>query len=318
VKNTVSENNRRSGMSVVAASDVSVEFSTFRGSQGQSPEAGLNCEPNSGGEVRNVRIVGSTFESNRGIGLYVHKALGRTVAGAAVVSSLVRNNDQGIVLDGVSGASVVASRVLGHSGASKSGIVLGATTGTVAANRVEGNTRGILSLGASRITIQANQVVGLGPTTASTTDADGIVCRGLNTHAIEACVVSGNVVSRFAGTGILTQLVARVRVLDNVVDAVGQRGLWVRETTYTELLRNRPSRIGLREPGRYNAIEVTHASHYNVVASSHCSLGASARGAVAVATGCVGNRVYSNTVAQALPTLRWLATLFTPPEAAPS
>lgn len=296
VRNTLSEGNRRSGMSVVAASDLNVEFSTFRGSSGQSPEAGVNCEPNAGGDVARLRFAGSTFEGNRGVGLYVHKALGRSASAATVVQNLVRNNDQGIVIDGVTGVSLVQNRVFGHSGVAKSGIVLGAkTSGDIAANRVEGNFRGILSLGASTVTIRSNQVIGLGPTTGPTADADGIVCRGLTTQVPLACVVSGNVVSRFAGTGILAQLVNRATIVGNAVDAIGQRGLWLRDATQSEVSKNRLSRIDLRTPLTHQVIELTDRSHYNRVLQNVCYLGLTARGTVGVGSGCVGNQVAANT-----------------------
>jgi hypothetical protein len=295
IRNTVSEGNRRSGMSVVAASDLSVEASVFRGSVGQSPEAGVNCEPNAGGDVARLRFQGSTFEGNHGIGLYVHRGLGKSASAATVAQNLVRNNDQGIVIDGVSGVSVVQNRVFGHSGVAKSGIVLGAkTSGDVAANRVEGNFRGILSLGASAVTIRSNQVIGLGPISGPTADADGIVCRGLTASVPLACVVSGNVVSRFAGTGILAQLVNRVTVTANAVDAIGQRGLWLRDTTHSDVTQNRLSRIDLRTPLTHQAIELTDRSHYNRVLQNVCYLGLTARGTVGVGSGCVGNQVAGN------------------------
>jgi hypothetical protein len=295
LRNVLSESNRRSALSVVAASGVRVEFGTFRGSEGQSPEAGINVEPNTNGEVRDVRIVGSTIVGNRGVGLYVHRGLGRVVAGAVVENALVRDNDQGIVADGVTDLVLQGNRVFAHAGPSRSGIALGArTTGRVAGNRVEGNRRGIVSIGASNVTIEANQVTGLGPTRAPAEDSEGIVCRGLTTHLPHACVVRGNRVSRVAGAGIFTLLVARVRVDGNVVEDVGQRGILLRYTTYSEVTGNEVARASLLEPRVYNAIEVTHASHYNVVTRNTLRLGPTERGPTAVGDGCLGNQVFGN------------------------
>ena len=72
IRGVVAVNNRRAGLSVVAASDVSVTGSSFQGTNGQSPEAGANVEPGAGVSVRNVRFEGCTFARNAGTGLYIH------------------------------------------------------------------------------------------------------------------------------------------------------------------------------------------------------------------------------------------------------
>jgi hypothetical protein len=45
VRGCVAWNNRRTGLAIVSASDVTVEASTFSGTGGQEPQAGVNCEP---------------------------------------------------------------------------------------------------------------------------------------------------------------------------------------------------------------------------------------------------------------------------------
>jgi nitrous oxidase accessory protein NosD len=298
IRRVTAENNRRTGLAVPAASDVTVEDSTFRGSRGQSPQAGANCEPNAGGEVRGVLFRRSTFEGNAGVGLYMHKALGVTVADVTAEDNVVRGNDQGIVASGAEGARIVRNRVSGHRARGRSGIALG--DGTVDAavrdNVLEDNLRGIVAAGATGVTISGNTVVGTGPLAGAGAgdDGDGIVCRGLKGVLEGACTVSGNTVRRVAGSGIVAQLVSRVSVEENVVSETGQRGVFLRSTLASEVRGNRVSAVGLESPGRYDAIELQASAHDNLVSENACRLGASGRQAVGVGPGCLRNRVFGN------------------------
>jgi nitrous oxidase accessory protein NosD len=294
----MAENNRRTGLAIPAAEDVTVEESTFRGSRGQSPQAGANCEPNAGGQVRGVVFRRSTFEGNAGVGLYMHRALGLTVADVTAEDNVVRGNDQGIVASGAEGARIVRNRVSGHRARGRSGIALG--DGTVGAavreNVLEDNLRGIVAAGATGVTISGNTVVGTGPLAGAGAgdDGDGIVCRGLKGVLEGACTVSGNTVHRVAGSGIVAQLVSRVSVEENVVSETGQRGVFLRSTLGSEVRGNRVSAVGLESPGRYDAIELQASAHDNLVSENACRPGASGRLAVGVGPGCLRNRVFGN------------------------
>jgi hypothetical protein len=72
IRGSAAFNSRRSGLSVVSGSDVTVTGSTFGGSQGQSPETGANVEPGPGASVIGIRFASCTFTRNAGVGLYVH------------------------------------------------------------------------------------------------------------------------------------------------------------------------------------------------------------------------------------------------------
>jgi nitrous oxidase accessory protein NosD len=298
IRRVVAENNRRTGLAIPAAEDVTVEDSTFRGSRGQSPQAGANCEPNAGGEVRGVVFRRSTFEDNAGVGLYMHRALGLTVADVTAEDNVVRGNDQGVVASGVEGARILRNRVSGHRVRGRSGIALGEGTvgAQVAENVLDDNLRGIVAAGATGVTIARNTVVGTGPLSGAGAgdDGDGIVCRGLKGVLEGACTVSDNTVRRVAGNGILAQLVSRVTVTDNAVSEAGQRGVLLRSALGSELRGNRVSAVGLEAPGRYDAIELQSSAHDNLVAENSARLGASARSAVGVGPGCLRNRVFGN------------------------
>jgi nitrous oxidase accessory protein NosD len=298
VRGVVAENNRRTGLAVPAASDVTVEASTFRGTRGQSPEAGANCEPNAEGEVRGVRFRGCTFSGNAGVGVYVHQGKGVAVADASVEDSVVADNALGIVMVGVQGASIAKNRVSGHRGKGRSGIVVGETSSaSVVGNHLEANTRGILSAGATGVEIRGNTVVGAGASPEpGVPDADGIVCLGSAAASDGACVVSGNTVRTCAGSGVVAQAVARVRLEDNLVEEVGQRGILLRSTARSDVRGNSVAGNGRERPSVYDAIELIASSSENRITANVIRLGPGTREAIGICPACRGNQVAGNTV----------------------
>jgi len=299
VRGVVSENNRRTGLAIVHASDVTVEESTFAGTRGQSPEAGVNCEPNRGESVRNVRFSGCTFRGNANVGLYVHRALGDAVEAVTVEDSVVEANGYGIVANGVTGLVVRGNAVRGHHGHETPAIVVGDSEAPVILeNRLEDNFRGILAAGARGADVRANTVVGTGPAgeRSGGEGGDGIVCLGLRGLLAEACVVRDNTVRRAAGSGIVTRLVTGVRIEANTVEAAGQRGILLRTTAASEVRGNSVTGAGAESGGRYDAIEVTHGSSGNTVSANVIRLGVGTGEAVSVCATCPGNRVEDNVV----------------------
>jgi Pectate lyase superfamily protein/Right handed beta helix region len=298
VRHCLSANNRRTGLAVPSATDVLVESSTFTGSHGQSPEAGINCEPGPGAEVHDVRVTGSTFSDNAGIGFYAHRALGVSVSDITVNLSTAAHNRQGLVLSGVDGGSITANHVIGHRDPSRSGIALGDGTEHVmiVGNHLEDNYRGILSAGATGSQIRDNQITGLGARAGGGENADGIVCRGLRGILADACLVSGNVVAEVAGSGIVAALVARVQLRDNDVGASGRGGIILLSATNSEVTGNRVANSGLENAGLYDAIGLVQSSNDNLVANNTCRLGPGTRQGVGVSPGCHGNRIFGNVV----------------------
>jgi parallel beta-helix repeat protein len=294
VRGVVAENNRRTGLAAPAARDVTVESSTFRGTRGQQPEAGINFEPNDGGEVRGVHVRSCTVTGNAGVGVYVQKGKGKA-EDASVESSVVADNGLGIVVVGVQGVSVTGNTVSGHHGRNKSGIVVGDTSSaTIADNRLEGNSRGILSGGATGVVIRDNTVVGTGP--GPGVAADGIVCLGSSAVARDACTVTGNTVRRCAGSGIVAQLVAGVQVANNTVEDVGERGVLLHSTSDSEVSGNSVSGAGGESAGAFDAIELAASSSRNTIATNTIRLVPATRRAIGVCPACVGNRLAGNVV----------------------
>lgn len=299
IRDCLSLNNRRSGLTVAAASDVTVADSVFQGSQGQDPEAGVNVEPGPGAEVHDVRFEDATFTRNAGVGLYVHRGLGKQVTGISVTGSLVQDNAQGIVADEVFGLRVVENRVVGHRERARSGIALEQVEGAlVADNELGENFRGIYAAGSPAVEIRRNVIVGTGPLVGEEAgeDGEGIVCRGLTAPLANAGVVANNVVRRCAGSGILALLVSGFRLLDNQVEETGQRGILLRYASKGEVRGNNLSRTGLEVRRRYDAIEIAQFSDANLVTANVIRLGVGARRAVGIEANCRGNQVVGNAV----------------------
>jgi nitrous oxidase accessory protein NosD len=301
ISRVVSSHNRRTGLAVVAAQDVTVEDSTFQESQGQSPQAGANCEPNKGGGVRHVLFRRCIFSGNAGVGVYIHRALGDGVSDASVLDSKVQDNEAGIVASGVDGVTLTGNEVSGHHEKGKSAIAIGEdTTGAkVVANDLEDNFRGILAAGATGVEIRSNTVVGQGvePGEGAGESGDGIVCMGLRPPLLQnPCVVAQNTIRGHPGSGIVARLVTQIELLDNIIDEVGERGILLIATTASEVRGNQVSRVGLEAPGTYDAIELSEASADNRVVNNTCTLGPGARQAVMIDPGCPGNTLDGNVV----------------------
>ncbi|HEY6549511.1 MAG TPA: right-handed parallel beta-helix repeat-containing protein, partial [Vicinamibacteria bacterium] len=157
VRKVTAQNNRRTGLAIVSGDEVTVEDSTFHGSHGQSPQAGLNTEPGPGASVRRVHIRRSTFTANAGVGVYLHQGRGEAVEDVTVEDSRVEGNDQGIIAANVVGVTITGNTVLGHRARGRSGIAVGESSrALVARNRLEDNLRGIVSAGASEVEIREN------------------------------------------------------------------------------------------------------------------------------------------------------------------
>jgi polygalacturonase len=72
----VADHNRRQGMSVIYASGVIVKNSTFKNTQGTSPQSGIDIEPNANNTVDNVQITDSKFTGNQNNGFMIYGGSG--------------------------------------------------------------------------------------------------------------------------------------------------------------------------------------------------------------------------------------------------
>ncbi|WP_284321727.1 right-handed parallel beta-helix repeat-containing protein [Dyella acidisoli] len=72
LNNVKSNNNRRQGLTIAPATQVYVVNGSFTGSNGISPQAGIDIEPQTQGTVQQVRLEATTLSNNVGNGLEVH------------------------------------------------------------------------------------------------------------------------------------------------------------------------------------------------------------------------------------------------------
>ncbi len=87
IRDCVSENNHRQGISVISAVNLTVENCTFSDTNGTAPEAGIDLEPDAPNQrLANIVIRNSIFENNHGHEMLVY--LNRLDAHSAPVSIL--------------------------------------------------------------------------------------------------------------------------------------------------------------------------------------------------------------------------------------
>ncbi len=67
--NVISSNNRRQGMSITNATQVTVSNSIFKDTNGTAPEAGIDIEPNAGQITEDITIINTQCYGNGGAGL---------------------------------------------------------------------------------------------------------------------------------------------------------------------------------------------------------------------------------------------------------
>jgi polygalacturonase len=90
----IADNNRRQGLSIIAADGVLVTNSVFRNTQGTRPSAGIDLEPDQATQkITNVRIENSQFFDNAGAGIQIG-GRGR-VAEVEITSNVFGSNHPG-------------------------------------------------------------------------------------------------------------------------------------------------------------------------------------------------------------------------------
>lgn len=93
ISGVVCENNRRQGLTIVSCSGALIANCEFIGTNGTSPSAGVDIEPNRGQVVRDVRIVDCKALRNAGDGfMLTGNAAGSLVSGCQVVGGVSSGN----------------------------------------------------------------------------------------------------------------------------------------------------------------------------------------------------------------------------------
>lgn len=87
----VSDHNRRQGISIIHASNVTIRDSSFRNTVGTLPESGIDIEPEPGNLVDHVTIEGSQFLDNAGDGVQCGAPFADMPQGAVLDVTVRRN-----------------------------------------------------------------------------------------------------------------------------------------------------------------------------------------------------------------------------------
>jgi hypothetical protein len=88
VDGVVSSNNRRQGLSIGPSQHVYIVNSTFQGTNGTLPEAGIDIEPMTEGQTNAVRLENNTFADNHGNGIELHT----NISDIAIVGNTLKGN----------------------------------------------------------------------------------------------------------------------------------------------------------------------------------------------------------------------------------
>jgi hypothetical protein len=136
VKNVVSTNNRRQGLSFGPVNRVFVYNSTFSNTHGTKPQAGIDVEPSTQGTSSNIRIEKSTVAGNAGSGI----ELQAHVTGLVLTSSTVKaNKGFGVYSNGASNFTF-ASNLITENGLDGVAVTSASRYGNVLSNKVTYNS----------------------------------------------------------------------------------------------------------------------------------------------------------------------------------
>jgi parallel beta-helix repeat protein len=108
----VSTNNRRQGLSIGPVRGVTIKNSTFSGSNGTAPQAGIDLEPQGQGIARDVTIDGCIITGNKGTGLEMHA----NVDGVIIRNCDIHDNDGYGVLSVGSGNLTITGNTITSNG----------------------------------------------------------------------------------------------------------------------------------------------------------------------------------------------------------
>tara|TARA_B100000949_G_C14288169_1_gene455509 strand:- start:4605 stop:7619 length:3015 start_codon:yes stop_codon:yes gene_type:complete len=92
IENVTCDNNRRQGMSIISAENVYVRNSTFKGSSGTNPEAGVALEPNASDErLVNINFSNCVFTRNDSMGFLL--STGKLNSSSTPISVSVKDSE---------------------------------------------------------------------------------------------------------------------------------------------------------------------------------------------------------------------------------
>ena len=92
IENVICDNNRRQGMSITYAVNVSIINCTFKNTNGTNPQAGIDIEPNANCYVENITIKNSSFLDNLWAGISLIGNSGLYIKSVKIIDCQFENN----------------------------------------------------------------------------------------------------------------------------------------------------------------------------------------------------------------------------------
>lgn len=113
IDNVISDNNRRQGLSITDARNVTITNSEFTNTNGTLPQAGIDIEPNPGQSVENVKIDNVKLIGNKGSGVDILGAHS-PVRGVEISNSvMIDNSGVGVMMSSASKVALNNSHISG-------------------------------------------------------------------------------------------------------------------------------------------------------------------------------------------------------------
>lgn len=242
--NNVALANRRQGLSITDAVNVVITNNQFLETNGTAPEAGIDLEPSSAGDVvRDIQIVDNTFVGNTH-GLSVIQLEGITDNVLISNNSIQNNHLYGLYLAGVPSTVLVHRNVI--RGNTIGLELVNAEDSRIEDNLIELNPHGGISLSSTnRIAISGNRMYSNGDATGSYDNID--VADGSFGNTIERNVIRAGIRPSAARYGIHIESADCTgnAVLANDLACAGADGALVDAGTGTLVLDNSATAICL-------------------------------------------------------------------------
>ena len=226
------DNNRRNGTSVVAATQVTFTGCIITRTNGTSPEAGIDLEPNGANTVSDITVTGNTFKDNARSGVVVATGSkqcavdGNTFSGTHTNAAIQCNGANTTITGNVvtPGSAIGIYVNTGGKETTVTGNVVKGTTGIgislkngvdgtlVAANTISDTAgAGIAVSGAQNVVITGNTI-----SRNSDANGSGIGLIYSSSYPSSACIVTGNIIADVQRFGIYVTMPDTV-ISDNLI-----------------------------------------------------------------------------------------------------
>lgn len=132
LERVVCDNNYRNGASIIQVDGFYATDCQFKNTNGTSPQAGFDIEPDTGCYARNVNFLRCQFTGNAAQGLYVQRGTGDGTERGTITNCLFEANaNDGLVINNASGYRVVGCTSRANTGGTTDGFNLDAVTDVV-------------------------------------------------------------------------------------------------------------------------------------------------------------------------------------------